>query len=126
VQDASDIIRTWARVYDLPQLDAMLRAAKQPSVSTRKLSTSAAKAAIRESNIADVLFSWRARIAAEDERRLMAIVERFQIDEYKAFDCTSQLGFRAPLSGVSRPSAAPERMSPCSPAEVTLSLPRPN
>ena len=124
VHDASDIIHTWARVYDLPQLGAMLRAAKQPSVSTRKLSTSAAKEAIRKSNIADVLFSWRTRIAAEDERRLMAIVERFQIDEYRAFDCTSQLGFRAPMSGVIRPS--PERLSTCNPAEITLSLPGPN
>lgn len=126
VQDASDIIRTWAGAYDLPQLDAMLRAAKQPSASTRKLSTSAAKAAIRQSKIEDVLFSWRTRIAAEDERRLMAIVERFQIDEYKAFDCTSRLGFRAPLPGISRPSAAPEALSTCSPSEVSVSLLRPN
>lgn len=101
VQDAEEIIRSWSRAYELPQLDAMLRAAKQPSVSTRKLSTSQAKEAIRKSNTQDVLFSWRKRITAEDERRLMAIVERFAIDEYKALDSSSRLGFRPPASTTS-------------------------
>lgn len=121
VQDAGDIIRTWSGAYNLPNLAAMLRAAKQPSASTRKLSTSAAKAAIRKSNIADVLFSWRTHIAAEDERRLMAIVERFRIEEYKLFDRTSQIGFRAPGSGVSSP-APPERSPRCTPDTAPVSM----
>ena len=96
VEDTAGIIGEWSRLYDLPQLDAMLRAAKQPSVSTRKLSTAAARSAIRNSDKANVLFAWRSRIDTEDERRLMAIVDRFQIDEYKAFESTSKVGFRAP------------------------------
>lgn len=96
VEDTAGIIGEWSRLYDLPQLDAMLRAAKQPSVSTRKLSTAAAKSAIRNADKANVLFAWRSRIDADDERRLMAIVERFEIDEYKPFETSSKVGFRAP------------------------------
>ncbi|MBL8667200.1 MAG: hypothetical protein JNM48_07045 [Rhodospirillales bacterium] len=100
VEDTAAVIDAWSRSYDLPQLDAMLQAARQPSVSTRKLSTAAAKSAIRNADKANVLFAWRSRIAAEDERRLMAIVERFGIDEYKPFETTSKIGFRAPAAAL--------------------------
>lgn len=123
IRQPADVIRCWSSTYDLPQLDAMMRAAKQPSVSTRKLSTSQAKDAIRANRTRDMLFSWRTRIAAEDERRLMAIVERFQIDEYKAFDCTSKRGFRPPAPAIARTPSGAERWHATSEEDVSVSLP---
>jgi hypothetical protein len=43
-----------------------------------------------------MLFGWRSRISKEDEKRLMAIVERFEIDEYKVFESKSTIGYRRP------------------------------
>ncbi len=124
VEDTAAVIGAWSRSYDLPQLDAMLRAAKQPSVSTRKLSTAATKSAIRNADKANVLFAWRSRIAAEDERRLMAIVERFEIDEYTPFETTSKIGFRAPAAeGLALHAGSPGRPAPAL-ADEPASLPQ--
>jgi len=109
IQHAADVVRCWAQAYGLSELNAMMRAAQQPSVSTRKLSTTQAKDAIRANRTRDVLFSWRSRIAAEDERRLMAIVERFQIDEYEVFETSTKRGFRAPATVTARSAPGIER-----------------
>jgi hypothetical protein len=60
------------------------------------LSTSAAKDAIKKGDSESMLFRWRSRISKEDEKRLMAIVERFEIDEYKVFESKSTIGYRRP------------------------------
>jgi hypothetical protein len=109
VQHGADIITEWSTLYGLPDVDKMLRVAKRPSISTRKLSTLAAKDAIRKSDSEAMLFGWRSRISKEDERRLMGIVERFEIDEYRAFESKSMVGYRrpAPVSTSERPSHRP-------------------
>jgi hypothetical protein len=96
VQHSADIITEWSTLYGLPDVDKMLRVAKRPSISTRVLSTSASKEAIRKSDIESMLFRWRSRISEEDEKRLMAIVERFEIDEYKVFESKPTIGYRRP------------------------------
>jgi hypothetical protein len=96
VQHSADVIAEWSTLYGLPDIDEMLRAAKRPSISTRTLSTSAAKDAIRKGDGESMLFGWRSHISKEDEKRLMAIVERFEIDEYKVFESKSTIGYRRP------------------------------
>jgi hypothetical protein len=96
VQHHANVIAEWSTLYGLPDIDEMLRVAKRPSISTRTLSTSAAKDAIRKGDTESMLFGWRSRISKEDEKRLMAIVERFEIDEYKVFESKSTIGYRRP------------------------------
>jgi hypothetical protein len=92
VQHGTDVITEWRTLYGLSEVDKMLRVAKRPSISTRTLSTSAGKNAIRKNDSEAMLFGWRSRISKEDEKRLMAILERFEIDEYKAFESKSTVG----------------------------------
>jgi hypothetical protein len=102
VQHSADVIAELSTLYGLPDVNEMLRVAKRPSISTRTLSTSAAKDAIRKGDSESMLFGWRARISKEDEKHLMAIVERFEIDEYKVFESRSTIGYRPPAPMAAR------------------------
>lgn len=110
VLNRSAVIVDWARAFGLLGLESMRRAASLPS-KTAKLSAAESRRAIKSQDQEGMLGRWRTRIDADEERRLLGVLDVFEIDLYRSGETMPTLAYRpgrpGPVASAVRTAEAP-------------------
>lgn len=83
VTNPEDLINHLGDKLVLPRVDMMLAASRKASTTTYKSSEERRKLLENDSNRAKLISSWRSKISVDDEKHLMQILQRFEIDLYR-------------------------------------------
>ena len=78
-----ETIEELAKHLHLSDIERMRKKISKPSKSTRNLSTTDARAAIREGSSGDIISSWRRELSRKDERMAFDILEQLNISIYQ-------------------------------------------
>ena len=93
--NTDEVLRNWQHGLALSDLDRMQDALHRPSGSARGLSATHRLDAIQRGDTNSIISSWRKNIGDDEERRLMRILETFEIDLYKAGNILPTMGYRS-------------------------------
>jgi hypothetical protein len=93
----SDVVEGLHQAYDLPDVDAMSRAAGRVSLSARgKNTTQTTRDAIKEGDRSALISRWRKQLSPDDETAAFRVLDLFEIDLYGPGSDTPKRPMRFP------------------------------